>query len=249
VLHDYYAYDDGSAEVGVGVNQNGGKIAYQFILEEPDSLTHIDIYFPAIANQGSMPITLYVWSALDRNGEEQVLREQSSSAFSPANIDAFTAYKLEKPAIVRDTFYIGYQQQTQDFLAVGLDKNTDSGDKIYFNVTDSWQQNTDVQGSLMMRPRFGESETVVGIEDELPFEPDKEKVLRIYPNPNTGQFQIKGIFTDLVIRDILGKEIPFTLSKVNTELQEVSLRSPHPGIYVISFTTTKGLESYKILVY
>src|SRR5690606_9637016 len=41
VLHDYYAYDDGTAELGVGVNQDRGKIAYQFVLEEPDVLTHI----------------------------------------------------------------------------------------------------------------------------------------------------------------------------------------------------------------
>ena len=245
VLHDYYAYDDGSAEVGVGVNQNQGKIAYQFILEEPDSLTHIDIYFPAIASQSSVPIILFVWSALDREGVEQVLRDENFTAQRPANIDEPTAYKLSKPVIVRDTFYIGFQQLTQDFLAVGLDKNTDSGDKIFFNVTGAWQQNTDIQGSLMMRPRFGESETVVGIDDEI----QKEKTLNVYPNPSTGQFQVKGLFTDLVIRDILGKEIPFTISKVNTELHEVNLSFPQPGIYLISFTTKEGLESHRILVH
>jgi hypothetical protein len=177
---------------------------------------------------------------------EHTLRvEENQIAQQPVNIDQFSTYKI-RPVIVEDTFYIGFQQLTQDFLAVGLDKNTDSGDKIFFNVTGTWQQNTDIQGSLMLRPRFGESDNVVGTDDEVPVEP--EKALHIYPNPSTGQFQVKGLFTDLVIRDILGKEIPFSISKVNAELHEIYLRAPQPGIYLLSFTTKKGPETHRILV-
>ncbi len=248
VLHDYYAYDDGTAEVGAGVNQNSGKLAYQFIVEEPDTLTHIDIYFPITASQNSVPITLFVWGNLDKEGEEVILSEADDVAQKPTQINAFSTYRLP-PVIVNDTFYIGYQQSTTDFLAVGLDKNTDSSDKIYFNVTGSWQKNEEIQGSLMMRPRF-ENDAIVGIEDELPPLPDdgKTSTLTVYPNPNAGQFQVKGTFTDLVIRDILGKEIAHTHTKINTDLHEIFLNTPRPGIYLVSFTTKHGVESYKVWV-
>jgi len=248
VLHDYYAYDDGSAEVGAGVNQNSGKLAYRFIVEEPDTLTHIDIYFPITASQNSVPITLFVWRDLDKEGEEVILTEAEFTVRKPARINEFSSYQLPS-AIVNDTFYIGYQQSTTDFLAVGLDKNTNSGDKIYFNVTGSWQKNEEIQGSLMMRPRF-ENDAIVGIEDELPPLPDDRKSfsLTVYPNPNTGQFQVKGAFTDLVIRDILGKKIAYTHTKINTGLHEIFLNTPRPGIYLVSFTTKFGVESYKVLV-
>ena len=219
------------------------------MLEEPDTLTDIDIYFPTVGNRNSAPITLFVWSKLEGE-EEVVLRKQNTAVFAPTNVDALTTFKLDTTIItvISDTFYIGYQQQGNDFLAVGLDKNTNSGDKMFFNVTGTWEQNTDVQGSLMMRPRFKNNVPIVtGIDDpEKIYKP--ENVLNVYPNPNLGQFQVKGIFSGLIVRDIVGKEIPFALSKVDSTLHEISLLSARPGIYLVSFTTKQGLENHRILV-
>ncbi len=247
VLHNYYAYDDGSAELGAGVNQSGGKLAYQFVLEEQDTLTDIDIYFPALGNRNSAPITLFVWAKLEGE-EEVVLKKQNTAVFPPTNVDAFATFPLDTAVIVSDTFYIGYQQQVNDLLAVGLDKNTNSGDKIYFNVTNTWQPNTDIQGSLMMRPRFRDNVPIITGVDDPEEIAEKKNLLNVYPNPNSGQFQVKGIFSGLIVRDIVGKQIPFTLSKVNTTFHEISLLSARPGIYLISFTTKQGLENHRILV-
>ena len=44
-IHDYLAYDDGSAEFGAGINQIDGRIAYQFITKSSHFVKSVDIYF------------------------------------------------------------------------------------------------------------------------------------------------------------------------------------------------------------
>ena len=48
-IHDYFAYDDGSAEFGAGINQENGRIAYQFVAKTPQYIDHVDAYFPNIS--------------------------------------------------------------------------------------------------------------------------------------------------------------------------------------------------------
>ncbi|MEO1255424.1 MAG: hypothetical protein AAFY41_11150, partial [Bacteroidota bacterium] len=66
LLHNYYAFDDGTAEFAAGTNISGGQVAVQYWLEEPDTLTHLDIYFPQIDPlSDTRPLTLNVFKRLD----------------------------------------------------------------------------------------------------------------------------------------------------------------------------------------
>ncbi len=62
VLANYYAYDDGSAEFGAGLNQPAAEVAYLFkmITNKPDTIVAIDLYFPDFGDQSSQTIVIHV---------------------------------------------------------------------------------------------------------------------------------------------------------------------------------------------
>ena len=68
---------------------------------------------------------------------------------------------MNKPVIVKDSFYVGFRQFENSFLPVGLDKNSDTSDKIFYKIDNNWFQNDVIKGSLMIRPVFGKSSYVL----------------------------------------------------------------------------------------
>jgi len=246
VLNDYFAYDDGEAEFGVELNLNGGKVAYQYAAPRQDLLTHLDVYFPPLRrNQQSIPIRLFVWESLtDSAGNEVVLRTEQAQASSSGFLGSFTRFELASPVTVRDTFYIGYEQQGESFLAVGFDKNKDTADKIFFNVTGAWEQNLELDGSLMMRPVFDRERqsVVLSAEDNI----DKPTSVTIYPNPSAGGFRVNQPFDKLLLTDISGK----LLRTFSTQLTPDTLLYTElpPGIYLAHIFIGGNKISRKLII-
>ena len=245
VLNESFAYDDGTAEFGVELNQTGGRVAYQFVAPTADLLTHIDIHFPNLTQNPGILLKLFVWKTLnDTTGNEGVLRQTGTLPVIVKNTNnGFASYQLESPVTVQDTFYIGYQQESSDrFVVVGFDKNTNTGDRIFFNVSTAWEQNTDLQGSLMMRPRF-DRERAQLVTDL----PDKEKPavdLVVFPNPSTGQFQIQGHFDELRVVDVLGREI----KRTSYTQAPVNLTGYQPGLYIFQFRANGKMLTRKVML-
>ncbi|WP_339699151.1 T9SS type A sorting domain-containing protein [uncultured Roseivirga sp.] len=227
-IDDFFAYDDNEADFAAGINQNGGKLAYEFFAEERALLTHIDINFP-FTQQAGEPIELFVWTNIEEEARsEEILFQDSYSVLRPASIGAMTTYELDTPIFVQGTFFIGFQQATNEFLAVGLDKNQDSGDKMFYNVDGTWRKNENVKGSFLMRPRF--DKTVAST-----FVPGKvapEVQLDVYPNPSEGEFNIRGQVEALQLFDSWGKEAQFTVEETQTGLK-VLFGKNQKGIYLL----------------
>lgn len=227
-IDDFFAYDDNDADFAAGINQNGGKLAYEFFAEERALLTHIDINFP-FTQQAGEPIELFVWTNIEEEARsEEILFQDSYSVLRPASIGAMTTYELDTPIFVQGAFFIGFQQATNEFLAVGLDKNQDSGDKMYYNVDGTWRKNENVKGSFLMRPRF--DKTVAST-----FVPGKvapEVQLDVYPNPSEGEFNIRGQVEALQLFDSWGKEAQFTVEETQTGLK-VLFGKNQKGIYLL----------------
>lgn len=245
ILADYYAYDDGSAESGAGLNFSGDKLAYQYNLltEDTAHIVAFDIYFPYI---GSSPagksIDLMVWRDLDENSTS--LLHQESATIGSSNINSFIRYELRKSVAVVDTFYIGYRQNTTGDLGVGLDKNTNSGSKIYYNLDGTWQQNETVEGSLMLRPVFGPPST----EGITPVDPthDNPYTINVYPNPSSGVFRIRGSFDQVKVFDIRGAEKSFSLIYENDQAI-LNLGAQPEGLYILQFSNAHGLQTIKVI--
>lgn len=240
VLDDYLAYDDGEPDFAAGINQSGGQLAYAFHVEERALLTHIEINFPFVQQAGE-PIELYVWSKLD-NQPESILFQDSYSVLRPSTIGELRSYLLEEPVFVQDTFYIGFQQATNEFLAVGLDKNYDSGDMMYYNVSGQWRPNEFVQGSFLMRARFDK-----GIAEEQGEASGEAPDIRLYPNPTEGLVYIEGELDDLSIYDNWGQEASYQLSKV-TNGYTIDLGINKKGIYLLRLTQGGKVRIKRIIL-
>ncbi|MEP0366155.1 MAG: T9SS type A sorting domain-containing protein [Cyclobacteriaceae bacterium] len=178
-LQNHYAYDDGIAEYAAGINVKNGKIAVQFALAEPDTLTHIDIHFPNIEPDATgESVNLMVWTDLDRN---IVLTSQAYTITSNTRLNEFKRIKLDKTQLVRDTIYIGFQQLVEDYVGVGFDKTSpDAKDQIFYNTGDQWIQNQRLDGILMIRPVFHFDSTFILSNNKVLSAPVP------YPNPSKG---------------------------------------------------------------
>lgn len=91
------------------------------------------------------------------------------------------------------TYFIGFQQTSNQGLNVGFDKNTNHKNALYYDRGFGWQQSA-IQGSLMVNPVFaGCSEALVGIKENTL----KEDVLTMYPNPAQNVLTLRSSAHDL----------------------------------------------------
>ena len=233
VLNESLAYDDGTAEFGLELNQTGGRVAYQFVIPEEDLLTDIEIHFPNLGQNQGARFKLFVWKALTDTARGEVVLRESGNLVAQASgrANGFITYQLESPIAVQDTFYVGYQQESTDqFLIVGFDKNTNTSERLFYSVSKAWEQNTELRGSLMMRPRF-DRERAQLVTDL----PDEEAVptveLTVFPNPTSGLVRVRGTYERLRVVDLMGRKISVVPHSDGT----VDL-TPYPaGLYLFKF--------------
>lgn len=227
VIDDYFAYDDGEPDFAAGINQRGGQLAYRFYAEERALLTHIDINFP-FTEQAGQPIQIFVRDELNNNSES-LLYQNSYSILRPEEIGDLRAYQLDSPVFVQDTFFIGFAQATNEFLAVGLDKNNDTGGEMFYNVSGTWEKNQFVNGSFLMRPRFDKNIASSGQQGG-----EARVDIEIYPNPSNGRFYISGEVKNLEVFDNYGNKRLFTTDPRDRGTW-VDLSRNKNGIYLLKF--------------
>ncbi len=237
LLLNKYAYDDGVAEYGAGLNQPGAQLAYEYNLVGASEgyVTYLEMYFPRFGDESSQVIELRIWNDL---AQEPVYTEVASLQRSEEN--RFWVKRLIEPVAVKNKFYIGWKQSSSAVIAVGLDKNTDSGNRMFSNTNGEWLTNTVVKGSLMLRPIFGAgSSNPNGLEDA--------KALVVYPNPSPGTFRFGGSADRIIVYDMTGRSIGF---HTETTLDEtiVTLPTGSEGIYIVKVFVDGGVRTAKILV-
>lgn len=245
-LSSYYAYDDGGAEYGAGLNQPGSQVAYQFDLAgvEDATVTHLQMYFPRFGDETSQVIELRIWNDLSEDVNSLLYKEVVTLQRNELN--NFWIKKLNKAVAVKKTFYVGWRQTSAAVIAVGLDKNNDTGDRISFNINGTWQQNKLVVGSLMIRPVIGAPvqpgpDPVDGVEEVL------TTSWAPYPNPSEGTFNIPASAEDISLSDISGRSIDFTASPM-ADRTEVAITRPSPGLYIIRMNVLGQRRACKIMV-
>lgn len=182
-FYNCFAYDDGTAENGYGLAGENAKLAYRFTLNKPDTIGGVQFYF----NQTyTSPFAKYfyivIWSSLDP--ETVIYKSERKRPEFLDSIDAYYTYFIDDTTVLVDgTFYIGWQQQTDDNLNVGYDRNTNSKNNIFYNTDGTWATSS-FDGSLMIRPLIGTAwqQSFAGINE--PAQHDFNVV--VYPNPAGG---------------------------------------------------------------
>ncbi|WP_338792483.1 T9SS type A sorting domain-containing protein [Bernardetia sp. MNP-M8] len=260
VFKDYYAYDDGTAEYAAGINQKFGQLAYQYYVSQPDVLTHIDVYFARIgASVENQTFNIKVWKKIDFSKTEitdSVMLTQNTILRYSDNINEFKRIALSRSIDVSDTIYIGIQQLGENMLPIGLDLQTDSKSKMFFNVRNYWEQNEFVDGSLMLRPVFSKEDVVTAIEDVTENNGYElwQQNLVLYPNPAQDKINLNGKVEAVQIIDLTGKVLgEYSLNPYSSFATDKEIKLPafmKNGMYLVrcqykNFTTVKKLVIQK----
>jgi len=231
---NYFAFDDGSAEAGYGINGLGSRnamFAYRFTSFMPDTLRAISICFnDSYLESNKRAFDLTVWD--DDNGIpgnvlytlEEVMVEQGTS------LNGFYTYRIPDEVPVNNIFYVGWKQRSETFLNAGLDVNTPNSGRQFFWLNGEWQQ-SQIQGSVMIRPVVGDPQKTTSIDD-ITYR--NRNLIKIWPNPASDYITVDAtemMMTGdafITITDLYGHEL------IKLPLRErIDISSLPAGVYVI----------------
>jgi hypothetical protein len=252
-LTNYYAYDDGAAEVGYYLNTYGAKTAVRFTLNAHDTIKGLKIYFDPIVN-GSIIIgsafRIIIWA--DGGGgpsTSTVIYKDSLTypQYLQGGYNLIPFYKLTSCLPLNaGTYYFGIQQQTSTALNIGFDRNTNHMDALYYDIGSGWTQST-IPGSLMINPVLGcyEPPIIIGLQEQY-----KNTELVLFPNPAQNNLSIKTHYTKLEnahveILNSIGQSVLKT-SFANNEQIDIS-ELPN-GIYFVLLSGSEQTVSPKKLI-
>ncbi len=241
ILSSYYAYDDGTAEYGAGLNQAGSYVAIKYLMKSvtPDTLIGVNIYFPEFGDNTSQSIQLEVRSDLsDKAGS--VLSQQTIQV-NRSSQNIFKSFPVKPAVLIKGDFYVGWKQLTNASIPVGLDKNTDNGNKIYSNTNGAWIPNTIVVGSMMVRPVFGRGtpDMVTGLETT--------RHTPIYPNPTSRICYLPAESEVIFTMDITGRKIETDIQDL-TDRKALTFLTPVSGMAIIRYSLNGKLFTEKVMV-
>ena len=245
-FYNYYAYDDGTPEIGWGYDGSGGaQIAYKFELSTIDTLWGVQMYFnKTLNNANELYFDLMVWK--DNNGKpgEAIYRQESEKVGWENGLYKFTPYMLDDPQIVTGTIYVGWEQYESVSYNIGMDANNNAMDKIFYKIDSVWKKAT-VPGALLMRPIIGAN---MILSTKSPEQNNKDLV--IYPNPAGTYVSLRNsiIFeknsAQLTIFNMFGAQVLVT-SNLSDPI-DIS-RLPQ-GIYIVKVISDGQIYSVKLLV-
>jgi len=211
-FYNYYSYDDGSAEAAFGPTGVQSMLAVHFNAYEADSLLGVYLHFvPSVTDVSTKLFYLTVWE--DLNGEPGAVLFEDD-AFSPrqptyANgLNNFNAYYFPngQKIPVGSSFFIGWRQVDAVRYNLGLDRNIDHSQEIFYSVDfgATWE-NPPFPGSAMLRPIVS-----TALDGELGVEQIQTLKYAVYPNPTQSVIHIVSPYSDekgFELYDIQGRFI------------------------------------------
>ncbi|MFT6843898.1 MAG: hypothetical protein ACJAUV_000065 [Flavobacteriales bacterium] len=234
----YLAYDDGTAEIGYGIREKGGKVAQEFTIDQKDTITAVKIYFnPFQENFSTENFLLTVWSSLN---PEQIISRNFSFDFPSYGTgqNGYVDYKLDEPIEVNGTFYVGYTQTNEAYMNVGLDYNATASSKIFYNQGGGFI-NSEYPGVLMIRPVFGKG--AVGINNVT----KGKESFSAFPNPAQDLIQVplKISIANISLYDLKGSLL------LQTDKNQLQVSELPQGAYLLIATEDSGnITTQKIMI-
>jgi hypothetical protein len=247
---DYYSYDDGTAEAGYGLRASGtanALVAMKYHSYKADRLGGVYIYFNQVydsVNLKNYSFNLMVWD--ETGGLPGAVIHEDETSFKPIYTSTYTGfirYEFSEPVPVNGPFFVGWRQDKEYILNVGLDLNNRPNPQVMFFNMGNWESST-APGVIMFRP-FLYDETS-GIYNS----PSEAKLLQIYPNPASDRLWFRlpdsseGEEIRLRIYDTSGRMVHHSVIRS----QPLDLSGFTPGIYFIR--AMAGDQSYysKLLI-
>lgn len=232
---DFYAYDDGSAEVAYGLKSSQARLAYKFNpYVSTDSLVGVSISFvPSVVDKSSKLFSLAICESQNGLPGKVLYQDDDISPRQPVYgkfRNAFETYYLKdfQRLPITGEFFIVIKQSDQDPLNIGFDRNTIIDSKLMFSSDNSNWSHSAYEGALMVRPVFQTRiNKTLSINEQAKISP-----LAFHPNPTTDKVFISNKTTDFKGVELFtmdGKK----LANYGQNINEFSLEEYPIGIILV----------------
>ena len=273
---NYYAYDDGSAEYGFGLESQNGlgnyKIAASYTLNVADTLRALDIFFDPeidVSSVQNSPFHLMVWAdnggvpgnviygdTLVRNPYFAV-HPTDSTVPAPHRENQFLRYQFPGaiPLAAGTVFYVGILQvYASPAIPIGFDRNTDFHHHMFYCVpnppnADTWNV---FPGDL--DPDYQGSlmiHPVFGDSAETAsikkYNNNTLATIALYPNPAADYVFIQ---SDNIISKVVITDLlgNIVLQQTEHSVQKINTLSLPAGAYLVKAFTDKGFTNTQKLI-
>ena len=247
VLYNTLAYDDGTAEMAIGVTNlfsPTNKLAYDFTLNQPDTLVGFQVMFGNVSvDVSQLVFNFNLWYSLDTNNVFYVdtpvyTTNNLVPYYTVDSVNGYTTYRIP-PVYLPTHFYFGWSQADVNNLQVGYDVNSTKGyQHIYFFANGVWE-NASIDaplyppGSPMIRLLLGHSNLYTSGIKNIATNP-----VKVYPNPTTGivTFDLPDDGNTYTVQfySMVG-QMNFSQT-INNTSNVINIGSLDPGIYLIRMT-------------
>lgn len=232
---NYYAYDDGIPERGYGVVPGESCFASQFSVSTPDTLCGVYLLFNRTHKDANYDFfDIVVWNNNNgKPGNEFYRLKNQRPVWDDEEIYKFAYYPFDEILKVNGTIYVGIMQHEKESINIGFDTSNDNSQYNFYDVGYGWE-NSEMQGSLMIRPALGNDMTFVKEENVT-----QNSRLGLYPNPskntvNIGELEAE-VCEEIMIFDMTGRLMKHFTNDVNLDVSDLPT-----GLYMMRVVTGEG---------
>lgn len=249
VLSNYFAYDDGTPENGYGLTAAGNHqwLAYLFVLNQPDTLTAVNMFFNRTRNAENEDIVfnLCIWKCRNGKPSELIYKDPTIQMPQFEGLNRYHRYILTDPQILDDSVFIGFEQLGNKYINIGFDRSNNASQRLYYLTGSEWEQSF-LSGAVMLRPAFGTSALA-----DIHNSPLSDNInAKIYPCPASNILHIQlqngnPQHYTLEITDILGRIVvrqPYC--------ETIQLDNIPDGLYIIRLRNIQTAQQHlqKIII-
>jgi hypothetical protein len=254
VLADYYAYEDGSMEAGLGVRKVGEFVqAYDFLLE--DTLAGFYVYFPKYGlNLSDVFITYNIYSSLkDVDGGTENTKILTINGIVEYSKDSISLNKFiyipfsKLLPVAKKRYYFGIAQNSDNRILLGLDYSKNRADDIHYRLYEgTWSSfsSNNGYGTMALRPRMASDSAKAAFDANPPINAAAKKlILEAYPNPASSLLHFNFVLDQVKLYNLQKKEL---LTSQNTD--QLELTSLETGFYLIEMELNGTTQQAKIQI-
>lgn len=238
-FHNYYAYDDGTAEAGYGLR--GGEMlrgAYKFNMLKSDTLRAVKFYFNETLTRNIF-FNLCIWAeSKEKPGTpgELLYLDEGKMTSQKKDFDGFTTYNID-PAKIKGgadelitdrTFFIGWEQPKDLSINIGVDLNTQKSSLVYQNYGFDWEASL-ISNPLMIRAIVGNKlPTSVSVIKKA------YNTVKVTPNPASNYIYIDTDYSYAEIINTMGNTL------IKTDGNPININYLPTGVYIIKTANSTG---------
>lgn len=246
---DYFAYDDGTAEAGYGINGEGSDnamVALRYRSFIGDSVAGIRVCFNDAVSNANQRYFYMVLLADDDGKPGEIIATSEEMLAMPSELNnGFREYLFDKPLFVDSYFWVGWRQVSETFLNVGLDVNTPHQDRLWYWINGNWYASS-APGTILLRAVMKGDGLASSSDDNNSLYDSR---FSIFPNPVNESFSVLGPANSneeykLEICNLHGSVIMTTENHTDINISHLPA-----GIYfvVIKSKETKPLQVLKLI--